>query len=138
MVTERPKRGHSMSPVAYTLQAREWVIALEDKARRRGAGTLGAARQVVSHEIGVNPVTLENLRKDRVKSVPAHVYDALRAGLIHALEKELGHLEHELHLLRANPRSSAGQDAPILADIQIVRRALGLDPSEGGADTSHA
>ena len=136
MVTERPRKGHSMSPVTYTLEAREWVIALEDKARRRGAPTLRDARQVVSHETGVNPVTLENIRKERVKSVPAHVYGALRAGLIHALEKELGHLEHELLRLRADPRRPSGQAAPILADIAIVRLALGLNsdlPDGGGA-----
>jgi hypothetical protein len=73
------------------------------------------------------PGTLENLRKDRVKTVPAHVYEALRAGLIKALEKELGSLEHELFVLRTDPRRAPGKDAQILADISAVRRVLGLD-----------
>lgn len=122
-----------MSAVAYTMRARDWAAALTDHARRDSGTTKTIARDVVARLTGISPGTLENLEKDRLKSVPAHVYDALRAGLISALEKDLGKLEHELFILKqtdGGPHSRA--TAAVVADIEKVREALGLSPADGG------
>src|SRR3990167_4016477 len=105
-----PSARISMSAVAYVERARSWARTLEDRERQGGAFTLTDAREAVSHRTGVSPGTLENLRKNRLKAIAAHVYDSLRAGVIRALEAELRHLEHEITILRQtglDPRSDA-------------------------------
>ena len=130
-----PPERISMSAVAYVEQARGWAKTLEDRARHDGAPSLTDARIAVSRRTGVSPGTLENLRKNRLKAIAAHVYDSLRGGVIRALEAELRHLEHELTILRqtgVDPRSNA--TAAVTSDIQKVRSALGLSEasSDGG------
>ena len=118
-----------VTAAAFVRRAHDWAKALEDRARHGGAPTLTDARGEVARHTGVAPGTLENLRKHRLKTIPAHVYESLRGGVIRALEAELSHLEHELSILRqtgAHPGSDA--TASVLADIQAVRSALGLGP----------
>ncbi len=125
-----PTDRTTMNAVAYVEQARGWAKTLEDRARHDGAPTITDARQAVSHRTGVSPGTLENLRKNRLKAVAAHVYDSLRGGVIRALEAELQHLEHELTILRqtgVHPGSDA--TAAVATDIARVRLALGLSSS---------
>ena len=122
-----PPDRTTMTAVAYVERARGWARALEDRARHDGAPTLEEARTTVSRHTGVSPGTLENLRKNRLKAVSAHVYESLRRGVIRALEAELRHLEHQLHILRqtgAHPASDATSE--VLANIALVRAALGL------------
>ncbi len=117
----------TMTAQEFVDRSEAWAKALEDKEAERAAVPLSEARVKVSGRAGVNPGTLENLRKGRLKAIAAHVYEALRVALIRELEAEMRALDHQLHVLRQSgedPRSD--KTAAVLADIAVVRRALGL------------
>ena len=118
-----------MSSAAFLEKAQGWGRTLEDKEAARTGLRLVEARPLVARKTGVAPGTLENLRNGRLKAIAAHVYERLRAGVIHELEAEMRHLEHELQILRqtgVDPRS--GEDAALVASLAKVREALGLKP----------
>lgn len=120
-------RGKDMSSVAFLERARDWAEALEDDAAKRNGVPLSDARPMVAREVGVSPGTLENLRKRRLKSLGAHIYDALQRATVRRLERELARIEHELQLLKQqgeDPRS--GEVQAVLASREAVRQALGL------------
>jgi len=102
---------------------------LEDREAKQTGEPLHLAREAVARRMLVAPGTLENLRKNRVKTIAVHLYEQLRAGVIRALEAELRHVEHELQVARQtglDPGSRAYQ--AILASHAQLREALGLDP----------
>jgi hypothetical protein len=116
--------------LAYVDEARGWAVALEDQTARQEGLTVAAARPIVAREVGVAPGTLENLRKGRLKGLAKHVYDALQAATVRRLQNQLKRLLHEQHLLTQQGEDHRSNDAQaVLADIEAVRRALGLPAS---------
>ena len=132
-----PERGTIVSAVAYVDNARDWARRLEDDEAARAGLPVEDARSIVARRLGIAPGTLTSLRKNRLKSISAHVYDTLNRAAARALERQLVQLEHELHLVKQqglDARSDAV--AAVETDIARVRSALGLAPaSTDGGDT---
>lgn len=139
MDEKRTPGGQSVTAAVYADRARSWAIALEeDEAATRGLDRVEDARAYVARRTGVPAGTLRSLRKKRLKTVAAHVYDLLHQAAVDRLERRLKSLEHELHYTRQQGLDARPHDAAaVVADIASVRAALGLKPlaapSEGGA-----
>lgn len=119
-----------MSATEYTERARGWAKLLEDREAAKSGQPLATAREAVARRIGVLPGTLENLRKNRLKGIAAHLYDQLRGGVIRALELELAHVEHELQIARQagfDPRER--EIEALVASRARLRTTLNLDGS---------
>lgn len=120
-----------MSATAYVDRARGWARLLEDREAASTGEPLARARMAVARRIAVTPGTLENLRKNRLKTIAVHLYDQLRGGVIRALEAELRHVQHELqiaHQAGLDPRG--GEVTALVASHARIRDALNL-PAEG-------
>lgn len=122
----------------FTGRTREWAMALEeDEAAARGLDRVEDARPFVARLTGVPVGTLRSLRKNRLKTVAAHVYDKLNQAAVARLERRLKSLEHELDITRQQGLDARENGvAAVVADIQAVRTALGLKPaaSNDGGD----
>ena len=121
----------SSSAAATVDDARRWAKFLEDREAKRSGQNVDEARPAVARRVGAAPGTLQNLRKNRLKSIAAHVYGGLRAWVIRELEAEKAALEHELQILRqqgVDPREEQVEEAQ--ASLAEVRSALGLEPAE--------
>lgn len=131
MDEKRTPGGQSVTAAVFTGRAREWAMALEeDEAAARGLDRVEDARPFVARLTGVPVGTLRSLRKNRLKTVAAHVYDRLNQAATARLERRLKNLEHELHIIRQQGLDARPNDAPaVVADIQAVRAALGLKPA---------
>ncbi len=135
MDKKRPRDGQMTTATAYVDRAEDWARLLEERQAHRAHTRIAEAIGAVARHTAVPHGTLVSLRKHRLKSIPAHLYARLRAGVISELEAELARLEHELAFLRTpgvNP--SPDETAAVVEDISAVRKALGLgpDPSKGG------
>ena len=126
-----PARGTIVSAVAYLDNAREWARRLEDAEAERAGLSVEEVRPKVAGRLGIAPGTFTSLRKNRLKSISAFAYDQLNRAVERLLERQLAHLQHELHLTRQqgiDPRCD--YVASIEADIHKAKSALGLtDPS---------
>lgn len=131
-----PERGTIVSAVAYVENARDWARRLEDDEAASAGVPVEDARSVVARRLGIAPGTLTSLRKNRLKSISAHVYDRLNKAAARALERQLVQLTHELHLIRQQGLDARSDEAAaVVADIHAVRAALGLaPPSDGGGE----
>lgn len=121
----------SSSAAATVDDARRWAKFLEDREAARTGLPVQDARPAVARRVGAAPGTLQNLRKNRLKSIAAHVYGGLRAWVIRELEAEKAALEHELQILRQqglDPREVQVEEAT--SSLAEVRAALGLEPAE--------
>jgi hypothetical protein len=125
----------SMTAAAYVDRAREWERKLVDREAARTGLPVNAARKAVSQRLAMPQGTLENLRRNRLKAIAAHWYDALRAAVIADLQAELRHVQHDLqiaHQTGLDPRTGAFFS---LAESEArLKAALGLTdpPIEGG------
>ncbi len=127
-----PRERISMTATVYLERARDWARMLEDREAAATGEPLRQARVAVARKIGVASGTLENLRKGRLKSVPAHVFDFIRSGVLRALEAELRHVEFEIQIARQTGLDAASSDfQSALASQARLRSALNLP--EGGA-----
>lgn len=117
----------SASAVAYIGRARHWAKTLEDKEAER-IGSVEKAREIVARRTGALPGTLENLRRNRLKTIATHIYERLRATVISELLAEKARIDHELQIaLQTGVDPASPEMAEILADAALVRKALGLD-----------
>lgn len=124
-----------MNSVAYLDTARGWARTLEEREARRSGVDLEGARPIVARRTGVPKGTLVSLRKNRLKGIAVHWYERLRAAVIHELEDELRHVQHELQIARqvgADPHSSEVFSA--LESEKRLREALGLDVAAPSSD----
>lgn len=124
-----------MNSVAYADQARDWTRRLEDREAARSGLSVKEARPIVARRLGVAPGTLESVRKGRLKTIAAHIYDRLRLNVVAELQAEMRALEHELHVLQAtgvDPRDSAIDE--VVADLAKVRLALGIGRAAPSSD----
>lgn len=128
-MTEHHSGDEFVTSNAFVEHARDLARTLEDREAARSQLRLVEARPIVARRLGTAPGTLENLRNGRLKTIAAHVYAALRQAVVGELEKELRHLEHELHLLRQTGSDPRGDEAAaVVSDIAKVRSALSLPP----------
>ena len=93
-----------------SMNAQRMVCDLEEREARRAGLTLANARCVIARRLGASPGTLENIRRDRVKSPRAWLVDRVRALFIAELQSEIRRLEHELDLARQSGAHPAGDE----------------------------
>lgn len=82
--------------------------ALERKERTR-VSSLSIARQRLAERLKIGVGTLENLVRERVKTVDAAIRDRLQALLVRELEAEIARLTHELEMARQGGFHPASQ-----------------------------
>jgi hypothetical protein len=124
-----PARGTIVSAVAYLDNAREWARRLEEAEAEKAGLPVEEVRPKVAGRLGIAPGTFTSLRKNRLKSISAYAYDQLNRAVERLLERQLAHLQHELHLARQqglDPRCDFV--ASIEADIHKAEVALGISP----------
>lgn len=108
-------------------EARNLTMILVNQQAKRSGDRI-AARKQVARDIGVSPGTIENLQRNRLKTIAGWLRDALRARVIRELEAEIVRLQHEIAVLRqsgVDPRSD--EMAAARADLSAVLEALGRD-----------
>src|SRR5688572_1226095 len=93
-------RGTIVSAVAYLDNARDWACRLEKAEAERAGLSVEEVRPRVAGRLGIAPGTLTSLRKNRLKSISVFAYAQLNRAVEGLLERQLLHLEHELHLTR--------------------------------------
>ena len=134
MVQRVPDRGTIVSAVAYIDNARDWARRLEEAEAERAGLPVEEVRPRVAGRLGIAPGTFTSLRKNRLKSISAYAYDQLNRAVERLLERQLAHLQHELHLTRQqgfDPRCD--YVAAIEADIHKAEAALGLPSQNQGS-----
>lgn len=113
-----------MSTAAIMEDARLMVRSLENFEARKGWSSEDA-RKRVSRNLGYAPGTLENLFRDRLKSIPDGFRNRARSLLIRAYEKEIGRLVHELEMLRlAGERSDCDDFQEAQASLEKAQKAV--------------
>lgn len=85
-----------------------------------------AARVQVARAVGVQPGTLENIQRGRLKRISGWLRDALRARIIHELEAELARLQHEINTYKQTGVDPHQDQATALrADMSAILTVLG-------------
>jgi hypothetical protein len=90
-----------MNAASYANTCAMYARRLEDDTSRRFGLRLTEARRLVASETQVPAGTLENLRRGRLKSPAAWIYQRLSAAVCARLEAQIRGLEHELETARA-------------------------------------
>lgn len=117
--------GDHMSAAADVSTARRLVIAIEDSEARRLGMRVSAVRSRIARRIGAPPGTLENFRRDRLKSVPSWLMARIRTEFIKILQAEIGRLEHEVSVhLQAGSNHRCTDLAKAQAAIQSAKEVL--------------
>jgi len=117
--------GESMNAAADVSTARRLVIAIEDNEARRLGIRVSAARPRVAKRIGAPPGTLENFRRDRLKSVPTWLMARIRTEFVKVLQAEIRRLEHEISVhLQAGADHRCADLAKAQASIQSAKEIL--------------
>lgn len=125
------REGQKVSAVSDVNLARDWAEILEAREARRAGVSIDDARPIVSRKTGVPEGKLYSLRRNRLKDIARHILLRLGEGVLHELQAELRHVEHDLQILRqigADP--SGGEVLSLLASRSKIREALGLDPEQ--------
>jgi uncharacterized hydantoinase/oxoprolinase family protein len=118
-------RNRDMSATDYTDRARGWGSFIEKRERLRNGRSTEDARRRIASKVGVTPGTLENLRKGRLKSIAAHVYDRLHLLFVTELRAEEAAHEHELETLMATGADPRGSEvAEVEANLRKIRAIL--------------
>jgi len=123
-------RGGAMSNAAVieAIEAGRIARALVDRERSRG-NDRAHARANVARAIGAAPGTIENLTRDRLKSIAGWLRDALRALIIKETEAEIKRLQHELTYYRAlGADTHRDEMAEISASVEALLCALNRKP----------
>lgn len=120
------RRTIKMQQVDFVDRSRAWLRDLETAHRRKGASAADA-RTVVSRCTGIAPGTLENLSGNRLKTVGAHVYEALRRAAIRQITKDIETLRHELTVAEAASLDAHSDEvddleATIAAAVAMISR----------------
>lgn len=123
-MTREKGEFHPMSVTAFDEQARTW-LRMAEEAKARSAGlSVQQARKPLSRDLGVTPSRVERISKGRFKSVPAWLYERIRASMIRALQEEMARLEHELAVARLC--SLAPDEDEVFAAKAAVKAARSL------------
>lgn len=107
--------GAKMSTVASITDFKKLAEASEKREQLRHGGTREHARERIARRLGINPGTLYNLARDRLKRIDASFRDALTAYAVKDLQADIERLTHELELAR---QMGAHQDSPHISEIE--------------------
>jgi len=112
------KDREPMTSAVFVKRARTWAEWLEDREAER-ASSRPMARDAVERRHRLPSGILYSLRYRPPKRIAADVYEALRAALIAACEREQERLEHQIAVARA-----AGMDVdhPALRAAEAAAR----------------
>lgn len=105
--------------------ARHLARTLEEREADRSGQTLASVRNLIARRIGASPGFLENLRRDRIKSVPYSVMNRIRAAFVDEVRAEIMRLEHELTIhqqIGADPRDADLHKAK--AQIEAAKKLI--------------
>lgn len=117
-VTRTTMQDQSMSSVAIARKLEEF--------ERDRAGGKHAARRNLAGKLKVGIGTLENIIRDRVKSVDEKIRDRLQALLVEEYKAEITRLTHELEIARqGGARLDSDQVGEIEAHLEQARSLLG-------------
>lgn len=92
--------GRDMNAITDITTAQKLARMIENAEARRLGVTVTAARPRVAQRLGVNPGTLENIRRLRSKVVPSWLMARIRSEFVLVLQREITRLEHEITLAR--------------------------------------
>lgn len=101
------KTGQEMTDAA---QARDLLSRLERMEALRARTSIADVRPMISRRLRAAPGMLENIRRQRRKTIPNWFMERLREALVAALQAEVAELQHEIHVhlqVGADPRRSA-------------------------------
>lgn len=118
-----------MNAVADVSTANRLARTLEDHEAQRLHVPVRAARAIVARRIGAAPGTLENLRRQRLKSIPSWLMARIRAEFVAVLQAEVRRLEHEISIhLQAGASNRdddlAAAQAQVLSAKKILNAAV--------------
>lgn len=123
-----PSRLDKSSPMnaASDIEAANTMVGrLEAIEVARHGSTARLARQAIAARLRAAPGTLENLRRLRLKAVPHWLMVRIRAEIVAAIQNEMRHLEHELHLyLQAGGDPRSDEVAKIAASLAEAKATL--------------
>lgn len=121
--------ARTISPIkrdSLMAEAKLFASSTTDRIARRRGITRARARSVLASEGGVLPGTLETLERDRLKTISAADYLALKSIYVREIRREIADLETEVARARA-----LGDDADRLdlckieAAIKAARSLIG-------------
>jgi DNA-binding transcriptional MerR regulator len=111
---------------AFDASVRDDLERLEAIHAFRLGVSVAVARKTVARETKVAPGTLENIKRQRTKGVRGWIGDAIRGALVHALQKEIERLTHELQILN---QRGVDRREPEMAEVESLlaraRKSLG-------------
>lgn len=129
MDRNRHEKGRSV-PSDISL-AEDWATALERIEAQRSGENRARVRPTVARRTGVSEGTLYSLARRRLKRGTNDTLRRLGNGLIVELQKELGHIEHELQIhTQVGTHADSSEVLALVASRQKIREALRL--SDGG------
>jgi hypothetical protein len=109
-----------MTSAEIDLEASTWARYLEAHVAYRTSVPLRIAREMVARKIGVQPGTLENLRRGRTKGIRVWIAERIRAAVVKELEAEINRLTHDLEMARASG-VRVGSTEIIAAETALAR-----------------
>lgn len=117
--------GGAMNAVADVATARRLATAIEDHTARRLRLPVAKARPRVASRLGAAPGTLENLRRDRLKSIPSWLMARIRAEFIRVLQAQVQALEADISFHRQAGADHRSDDlAAAEAQIREAKKIL--------------
>lgn len=126
MVTQPGGRfDHGAAAASDVRQASEMIVRLEDGMAKRLRGRVEDVRPKVARALKTSVSTVANLRRQRRKSVPSFLKEAIVRLLITELQTEISELAHQLEIHRqigADHRDDAF--AEVEAAIAVARQIL--------------
>ena len=105
---------------AILAEAKTMVRSTVDRIAARKAATVPEAVAALARNAGLNPGTLENLLRERLKNISAADYAAIRDVCIEEISREIVDLEREL----SRARTSGGSNRIGSVEIREAEAAL--------------
>jgi hypothetical protein len=119
------KDKSTMSALAIEEKARDWVVHLQERERKRSGANKPEVRRAVAEDIGVVPGTLENIERRRRKGISTTVFERIRAAFLLETANEIRRLENERHVaLQIGLDARCDEVSEIEADLAALREVM--------------
>lgn len=92
--------GQGNSVTTDSMTAASMLVRLEDTEARRLGVPVEDARASIARRVRAGIGTLRNIRRQRRKTIPAWLMNAIRAELVRVLQHQITALDHELQTYR--------------------------------------
>lgn len=109
---------------------RTTLLKIEGAYCASGSSRAGA-RVEIARKLGIGSGTLENLIRDRVKTVSADLAAQIQRLWINTIEAKMAHLEHERDLARKNHIDLSADDLGRLDSLLEEARVLLREKAKG-------